>query len=77
MGDSPDPEPTGETMAKSHYCNGKWRDGALADCDRHDKLSSKQTTVHRGAGTPGGFSGKQPKSKPSGGSKSSGSSSSG
>ncbi len=63
-------------MAKSHYCNGKWRDGALADCPRHDKVSSKQATVHRGAGSPGGFSGKAPKSGSSGSGGSSGSSSS-
>ena len=42
-------------MATTHYCNGKWREGPVSACNKHKKLSSKQATVHRGAGAPGGF----------------------
>jgi hypothetical protein len=62
-------------MATSHFCNGKWRDGPVADCPNHKKLSKKQSTVHRGVGEPGGSSGKKAPAK--GGSGDSGSSSSG
>ena len=54
-------------MATSHYCNGKWRDGPLSDCPKHAKLSSTQATVHRGKGSPGGLSSKEPKSSGSAG----------
>jgi hypothetical protein len=33
-------------MATSHFCNGKWRSGAVADCARHKRLDLKQTTVY-------------------------------
>jgi len=48
----------GEPLATSHYCHGKWRTGSVASCDRHNKLSKKQTNVYRGVGEPGGRSGK-------------------
>lgn len=41
-------------MATSHYCEGKWREGSVASCDRHTKLSKTQTNVYRGVGEPGG-----------------------
>lgn len=63
-------------MATSHYCNGKWRDGPVSACPKHKKLSARQPTVHRGVGTPGGFSDSRP-SESSGSSDSSGSASSG
>ncbi len=47
-------------MATSHYCHGKWREGSVASCNRHSKLSKKQTNVYRGVGDPGGRS-KAPK----------------
>jgi len=34
-------------MATSHYCNGKWRDGTVAECPKHKGLSKKQTSVYR------------------------------
>lgn len=34
-------------MATSHYCNGKWRDGTVAECPKHTGLSKKQTSVYR------------------------------
>lgn len=43
-------------MATSHYCHGKWREGSVASCDRHSKLSKKQANVYRGVGDPGGRS---------------------
>lgn len=57
-------------MATSHYCNGKWRDGTLAECDKHTLLAKRQPNVYRGVGDPGGRSSKPPKSssKGSGGS---------
>ncbi len=58
-------------MATSHFCNGTWRDGPVSACDKHKKLSSKQATVYRGTGTPGGFSGKAPESDAGGSSGSS------
>ena len=33
-------------MATSHYCDGKWRPGTLAECDRHKRLDKKQSTVY-------------------------------
>jgi hypothetical protein len=49
-------------MPTSHYCNGKWRDGPVSACPRHQKLSKKLTNVHRGVGEPGGQGGtKAPK----------------
>jgi hypothetical protein len=51
-------------MPTSHFCNGKWRDGPVSACDRHQKLPKKQTTVYRGVGEPGGKGGaKAPKKK--------------
>jgi hypothetical protein len=44
-------------MPTSHYCKGKWRDGPVSTCPRHQKLSKKQTNVYRGVGDPGGKSG--------------------
>ena len=41
-------------MATSHLCHGKWRDGPVAACPRHTKLSKPQTNVYRGVGEPGG-----------------------
>jgi hypothetical protein len=43
-------------MATSHYCNGTWRDGPVAGCPRHRKLSKKLTKVYGGVGEPGGTS---------------------
>ena len=34
-------------MATSHFCNGKWRPGPVADCSKHTRLSKKQTSVYR------------------------------
>jgi len=34
-------------MATSHYCNGKWRDGSVAACPRHNRLDRKQQSVYR------------------------------
>ena len=33
-------------MATSHYCNGKWRSGTVAECHRHRPLDMKQSTVY-------------------------------
>lgn len=33
-------------MATSHFCNGKWRDGTVASCPKHRKLSKKQPSVY-------------------------------
>jgi hypothetical protein len=33
-------------VATSHYCNGKWRTGAVAECSNHTRLDRKQTTVY-------------------------------
>ena len=33
-------------MATSHFCNGKWRDGPVAACPKHTKLSKKQPSVY-------------------------------
>lgn len=45
-----------EEMPTSHHCNGEWRDGPVSACPEHQKLSKKQTSVHRGVGEPGGTS---------------------
>lgn len=36
----------GEPVATSHYCDGKWRAGPVAECRRHRRLDRKQTTVY-------------------------------
>jgi len=41
-------------MPTSHFCRGKWRQGPVAACPHHQKLSKTQPTVHRGVGEPGG-----------------------
>lgn len=46
-------------MATSHFCNGKWRDGPVAACPKHTKLSKKQPSVY--ASSDGG----EPSSSPS------------
>ena len=33
-------------MATSHYCDGKWRSGTVAECDRHKRLDKNQTSVY-------------------------------
>jgi len=33
-------------MATSHFCNGTWRDGTVASCPKHAKLSKKQPSVY-------------------------------
>lgn len=33
-------------MATSHFCNGKWREGPVAACPKHTKLSRKQPSVY-------------------------------
>ena len=33
-------------MATSHFCNGKWRAGSLAECNRHKRLDQRQVTVY-------------------------------
>lgn len=42
-------------MATSHYCNGKWREGTVASCPKHTKLSRKQPSVY-GTSDDGGAS---------------------
>ena len=33
-------------MATSHFCNGKWRPGTVAECNRHKRLDQRQITVY-------------------------------
>ncbi len=42
-----------KVMATSHYCNGRWRPGPVADCDRHRRLDRKQTSVYARSSEPG------------------------
>ncbi len=44
------------TMATSHYCNGKWRDGPVSACPRHKQKDRKQPSVFR-TGDSGGDGG--------------------
>lgn len=49
-------------MPTSHFCKDRWRDGPVAECPRHQKLSKPQTNVYKGIGEPGGRNAAKPPS---------------